>query len=113
MKKIIRLLITLLLFCEVFQVSRRRISINIASNILLLTMGYHIAMLIVLCRIVRGIFGLVPTMVYQNTMAIRSKTMTLPVNPHNGLPSNRVVAMHLDAHKRMGGIGKCWSKFLG
>jgi ligand-binding sensor domain-containing protein len=29
------------------------------------------------------------------------KNYDLPVNPHNGLPSNRVVAMHLDAHKRL------------
>ncbi|MDI9865774.1 two-component regulator propeller domain-containing protein [Flectobacillus sp. DC10W] len=29
------------------------------------------------------------------------KNYDLPVNPHNGLPSNRVVAMHLDANKRL------------
>jgi ligand-binding sensor domain-containing protein len=52
---------------------------------------------------------------YQNMMAIRSKTTTF-LNPHNGLPSNRVVAMHLDAHKRLwvasGSAGlSFWDKF--
>lgn len=101
MKKIIRLLITLLLFCEVFPSKSQENIHSYRFEHITVNEGLPHSDANCIVSDSTGYIWVGTNNGVSKYDGYSLKNYDLPVNPHNGLPSNRVVAMHLDAHKRL------------
>lgn len=101
MKKIIQLLFTLLLFCEVFPSKSQENTDKYRFEHITVNDGLPHSDANCIVSDSTGYIWIGTNNGVSKYDGYTLKNYDLPVNPHNGLPSNRVVAMHLDASKRL------------